>query len=261
LDAAWDISQQDGPDPICEPAVVVHSAARLGSYQQPIADATELFAVNVGGTVRVAQWCASKQVQQLILISGAIVYGEWTGSPRDESELATPWISGPYAVSKYCSEQAASLVQEAGISLTVLRLSSLYGAGYTSGLVQRLLKQGRESGTIQLRPPLDDSFDLLNVEDAARTVALAVENGTGGLWNVGGGKLTTIKEVAELCSNQAGAEVSFSNETANRPPRIINWVNDEKARSELGHTNQITVDAGIAAIASSIAKEAAEYRS
>jgi len=254
VDAVWDISQQEGPDIDCQPEAVVHVAARIGSYRQPISEATDLFDVNVGGTLRVAQWCVSRQVSQLILISGAIVYGEWTDSSKDEDQLPSPWAAGPYAVSKWCGEQAASLVKDAGIKLTILRLSSLYGEGYERGLVQRLLQQGQEIGTIELRPPFDDSFDLLNVADAAKTVCLAFEGGQEGTWNVGGGSLTTVHELVEACSRQVGAQVSYSDEDPERSPRIINWVNDQKARAELGHANHVSLNAGIAAIAAEIGR-------
>ena len=251
VDAQWDISQQDRPDPDCEPAAVVHSAARIGSYQHPFSESTALFDVNVTGSLRVARWCIARQVQRLILISSAIVYGEWTDSPKGEKALVKPWIAGAYAVSKWCSEQVASLVKGAGIKLTILRLSSLYGTDYERGLVQRLLQQGRETGDIHLRPPLDDAFDLLYVSDAACTVGRALQSEREGLWNVGSGSLTTIGELAELCSKHVGARVTHSGDASDRPPRIINWVRDERARLELGHINQVSVDAGIAAIASS----------
>lgn len=261
VDAVWDISQQESPTIDYQPRAVVHAAALIGSYRQSISEATDLFETNVRGTLRVAQWCVSKQVRQLILISSAIVYGEWTGTSKDEKDLPSPWVAGPYAVSKWCAEQAASLVKNTGIKLTILRLSSLYGEGYESSLVQRLLQQGQAKNTIELRQPFDDSFDLLNVADAARTVCLAFERGLEGTWNVGSGSLTTIQTLVEACSRQINAEVFYSNEAPERPPRVINWVNDQKARVELGHSNQVSLNAGIMAIASEIDKTSAEWTS
>ena len=210
-DVIWDITLKDGPQPNCNPAAVVHAAARVGSYQQPLSEATILFDVNVTGTLRVAQWCVSHQVKRLVLISGAIVYGEWSDSPKNEEAVVNPWLAGPYAVSKWCGEQAASVVRSTAMELTILRLSSLYGPGYESGLIQRLLKQGMETGNINLDPPFDDAFDLLNVHDAAATVERALEAKHAGLWNVGGGGSTGAgPTVAAGAGAGAGASAGAS---------------------------------------------------
>jgi len=252
VDATWDISQQDAPGPNCEPSVVVHAAALTGHYHQPLSEAIPLFNVNVLGTLRVANWCVSREVQKLVLVSGAIVYGEWTGFRKSEANPAKPWLAGPYAVSKWCSEQVACMVMHSGCELTILRLSSLYGVGYDKGLIQRMLRQGIQTGSIHLKPPFGDAFDLLHVSDAARTVQRAIENSQTGLWNVGSGKLTTIRELAEICARQVNAQVSLSDTESTRPARIINWVDDRKARSELGHENLTTLDMGISEIEESL---------
>ncbi len=253
LDAVWDVSHQETPDPEVRPRVVVHAAARMGSYRQPLSAAVPLFEANVTGTLRVARWCESRHVERFVLVSGAIVYGRWDDSPKSETDLPDPWAAGPYAVSKWCSEQAASLIRNGETELTILRLSSLYGSGYVSGLPQRLLREARHDGTLALAPPLDDAFDLLHVADAARTVRLAVESEAPGLWNVGSGELTTVHRLGEVCARQGGAIVGVSDISPERPRRILNWVDDGKARRELGHVNELTVDAGVEEIARGLA--------
>jgi nucleoside-diphosphate-sugar epimerase len=133
--------------------------------------------------------------------------------------------------------------------LAILRFSSLYGPGYDDGLPQRLLRQGRDTGSIEIRPPLDDAFDLLHVSAAAQTVRRAVESEGPGLWNVGSGELTTIRRLAEVCAEHARSELSVSDSLADRPGRILNWVDDGRARRELGHVNELTLDAGVDEIA------------
>jgi len=232
--------------------VVVHAAARVGSYQQSLAEADPLFDANVSGSLRVARWCVSEQVERLILISGAIVYGKWSNASKSEDDPVEPWAAGPYAVSKWCSEQVASLVRCAGVELTVLRLSSLYGTGYSSGVVQRFLKEGRETGQISLKPPFDDRFDLLHVSDAARAVERAVGMDRAGLWNVGSGEVTTIQELGEMCAAEVNVPLGCSTEGPTRDARTINWVDDQKARDELGHKNLVPLKSGISEIAKSI---------
>ena len=252
VDARWDVTKQDTPQPNCKPSVVVHAAARLGSYQQPLSEAIPLFETNVEGTLRVARWCISVEVQTLILISSAIVYGEWKNAAKSEEDPVQPWLAGPYAVSKWCSEQVAPLVRSAGIGLTILRLSSLYGIGYAGGLIPQLLRSGQRNGSIPLDPPYNDAFDLLHVSDAASTILCAMDGNRTGIWNLGGGALTTIRDVAETCAKQFNVRVNLSNSASSRGPRIINWVDDEKARGHLGHKNRVTLDLGISEIAQSM---------
>jgi len=244
-EVVWDISQDAGPNEYCQPEVVVHAAAHVGQYQQPIAESEELFQVNIGGTARVADWCVSQGVKRLVLISGAIVYGRWSGIPKSEADQEDAWAAGPYSVSKLCAEKVASLVLNHKIELCILRLSSLYGPGYKNGLPQRLIGEGRENGVISLSPPFDDGFDLLHISDAAETVANAVALNGSGVWNVGSGQVTVIQDLAQACADSVDARLEFSQRGSSRAPRIINWVNDQKARRDMGHTNKVSLQVGI----------------
>ena len=252
VDAHWDISCQDRPRPDCNPKIVVHAAAVIGSYGSSLETAIPQLDVNVTGTMRVVRWCQAQGVEKLVLISGAIVYGRWNESPKTEDDPLQPWWAGHYAVSKWCSEGVASLFESAEGRVTILRLTSLYGMQYGAGLIPRLLNQGLETGSIHLEPPFDDGFDLLHLQDAAQAVRLAVDSAKSGIWNVGGGNLASIREVAELCATQANATLTLSDAAPERAARIINWVDDSKARQELGHTNQVSLNMGITEITQSL---------
>lgn len=249
IDTAWDLAQQQSPEPDLRPKIVVHAAAITGSYQQPISESEALFEVNVSGTLRLARWCESAGVKRLIMISGAIVYGRWEDSPKLETDVPEPWVAGPYAVSKWCSEQAASLIKNTQTEITILRLSSLYGSGYRYGLPQRMLFGARQAGKLILKPPLNDAFDFLHVSDAATTVHHAIESESVGLWNVGSGGLLTIHKLGQVCAEQVGVPITVTNDSINRPNRILNWVDDNNARIDLGHQNKVSIEAGIAEIA------------
>lgn len=249
VDSQWDISFQDAPESDCRPRTVVHSAAHLGRYGSSLDGAISQFDVNATGTLRVVRWCAENNVSRLVLISGAVVYGQWDESPKIETDPTEPWWAGPYAVSKWASEGAASLFLGLGGQLTILRLTSLYGKDYKTGLIPRFIQEGQQTGTINLDPPFDDSFDLLHVEDAAQTVRSAVESEYSGIWNAGGGSLVTIKAIAEACSTEVDASLTLSGDPPPRSGRITNWVNDQKARRELGHSNSVSLSEGISEIA------------
>ena len=251
VDVVWDLAAQDLPETDVTPDIVVHAAAAIGRYRHPVSEALPLFDVNVQGTLRIVRWSVSKKIRRFILVSSASVYGEWQNSPKCEADPGFPWKAGAYAVSKWCSEQVAHLVAEVGCELSILRLSSIYGPAYTQSLIQRFLRTARDEGSLMLQPPFDDAFDLIHVADAAETVLRAVESPQSGLWNVGG-TLATIAELASTCARIMKADITFSEGKAERPARILNWVDDEKARRDLGHINIISLESGIVEMARTV---------
>ena len=245
----WDISKQTNPSIKYQPSVVVHLAAKRGRYKNDNHTDEMLFDVNVTGTYRVINWCIRNGVKLVILSSGAIVYGEWGKEPKVETDPVKPWSAGTYAVSKWCSEQVSYLAEQAGLMVLILRFSSLYGIGYQSGLIQRLLRFGSSEGFIELNPPFDDCFDLLHVQDAAHAIMLALKNNASGIYNIGCGRLVSIKEIAEICAQNTNSKLNLVDNNNQRPARILNWVSNEKAMKELGYESQVSLENGISEIA------------
>lgn len=248
-EATWDITSTGGPTPPEIPHTIVHAAARRASIDDNKRD-QELWDVNVAGTARVVEWGLQNGVKRIVLMSGALVYGSWT-QPRKEDDEPNAALAGYYALSKWTSERIALAACQANCEVAILRLSSLYGAAYKQGLIRHFIAQARDDGRIRVDPPLDDAFDLLHLDDAAITVANTVEGTGTGLWNVGGGRLHSLLEVAEVCAKVVGATVEQSRRKPRRPARILNWVDDSRARTELGHRNTISLIAGVREIASS----------
>lgn len=242
-DATWDVTSAHGPSPPIMPYTLVHTAARRAPIDANKRDEL-LWDVNVGGTARVVEWALSRGVKRIVLASGAIVYGEWA-SPRLEDDEPDAARAGYYALSKWAAERIASTACQSRCGLTILRFSSLYGAAYKTGLIRHFLGQARTDGTIRIDPPFDDAFDLLHLEDAAVTIANAVDYDRCALWNVGGGEVTSLRDMAQVCARIAGATVEQSRRKARRKSRILNWVNDSRARREIGHSNTITLASGI----------------
>jgi nucleoside-diphosphate-sugar epimerase len=242
-EVVWDIMTDAGPSTEEIPSVIVHAAARRASLDEKKRD-EEVWNTNVGGTARVVEWGLQRGVKRIVVTSGALVYGDWT-SPRREDEDPNAAAAGYYGLSKWASEQIALTACKLECEVSILRLSSLYGAEYKTGLIRHFLKMAREDGSVRVDPPLDDAFDLLHLRDAASTVAAAVDHKEPGLWNVGGGGLCSLLEIAETCAQVAGATVTQSRRKAKRKARILNWVDDSKARRELGHRNTVSLAEGV----------------
>jgi UDP-glucose 4-epimerase len=208
----------------------------------------QLWTVNVEGTARVIEWAIRHGVKRIVLTSSALVYGSWE-EPRVEDDEPNAAAAGYYALSKWASERIAMTACRASCEVAILRLSSLYGPAYKTGLIRHFLAQAEADRSIRVDPPLDDAFDLLHLTDAAATVANAVDRGGTGTWNVGGGSPTSLMEIARTCAAVYCASVEVSRRKARRKARILNWVNDSRARRELSHRNSVSLEEGIRQIA------------
>lgn len=246
-DVVWDVTKGDGPQAAVRPHTIVHAAARRASFDEKKRDEA-VWDVNVGGTAHVVEWALSNGVKRIIVISSAIVYGDWK-VPRSESEEANPAAGGYYALSKWAAERLAQTACQSHCELVILRLSSLFGASFKTGLIRHFLAQAKLDGRIRIDAPVDDAFDLLHVTDAATTVVNAVESPKTGVWNVGGGEITSLTRIAEACASITGATIEQSRRRAKRECRILNWVDDTRARVDFGHRNTVTLARGVEEIA------------
>lgn len=96
----------------------------------------QFFAVNADATERLAEAARAAGVRHFVLASSVAVYGGNVNGPCDEKSTCNP-ISA-YARSKLEGEQLATQVANEQMSLTILRLATLYGPG-DPGNVARLM--------------------------------------------------------------------------------------------------------------------------
>jgi nucleoside-diphosphate-sugar epimerase len=184
-DAAWrgrvDVACADlaGADPL-EPActgidVVVHLALPV------LGDAAERLALAVSGTERLLDAMVRASVRRVVLASSFAVY-DWErvrGVLTEDSPLRGPDAPGvdPYAVAKLRQEQvAARLAARHALELTVIRPSSLWGAGRLDGG-----DVGRRVGPLLLVVGPRRRLRICHVESCADAFVRALERPAAGL--------------------------------------------------------------------------------
>jgi nucleoside-diphosphate-sugar epimerase len=117
---------------------VIHTAGLAHIFKKSQAFLAPFKAVNEEGTANVCHAAAKTGVEHFILISSVSVYGTSTRGVFDEKTPCSP--EGPYAESKFRAEQRAiEIAQRFGMSLTILRLATLYGEN-DPGNVARLMR-------------------------------------------------------------------------------------------------------------------------
>lgn len=111
--------------------VVVHCAARVHQMNDLAADPLiEFRRVNCAGTLQLARSAASAGVRRFVFISSVKVMGEVTVPGAPFSVHDEPKPVDPYGVSKWEAEQQlATLCQDTGMELVVIRPPLVYGPG------------------------------------------------------------------------------------------------------------------------------------
>jgi nucleoside-diphosphate-sugar epimerase len=225
---------------------VVHLSAHPDA---PLAEAQRIFEANLGGTLRVLGAAREARHPPHVLLASSIkVYGRAEQMPLRESTPEAP--TSAYAVSKAAADRIGLLFhQQAGVPVSVLRLTQVYGPGQPPGmLVQQLVEAARSKKALDMTSG-EQTRDLLFVDDAIDAFVRALDRPerAGRVLNVGTGVETRLCDLAR----------AFHALVPSAPrPRIGAipyrdgelWrqvVDPATARGELGFAARVGIDEGL----------------
>jgi UDP-glucose 4-epimerase len=190
-----------------KPQVINHHAAQMDvrrSVQDPVFDATE----NILGSLRLMIAAVAAGVGKIVYAStGGATYGEVTDIPVNESLLPNPVCQ--YGISKHTVEHYLFLYRRLyGLDYTVLRYPNVYGprqnphgeAGVVAIFTGQMLRGARPT----IFGDGSKSRDYVYVGDIVRADVLALERGSGGLYNIGSGRETTDQQVYDAVAAATG---------------------------------------------------------
>lgn len=231
---------------------VVH-AAGTGGEADCLADPTRSLLAHVHGTQLLAREAMETNVARFVFTSTIAVYGTYHTRPMPLTEVLEPRPDEFYGALKATAERA---LIDSG-RFRILRLSNVYG--YGSGLFS--LSSGVAGKFVELiaqgKPPRvygDGSqlIDYAHVDDVCRAyeLALDVPEGESFVYNVGGGRPVSVRELAETAAHLAEeltgvrAEIDYAPAPEGKlwPDR---WLSVEKIERELGWRPQISVEDGM----------------
>lgn len=218
-----------------KPAWVFHLAT-YGAYSWQT-DLQQIVQTNFVGTTNLVPACLQAGFEAFVHAGTSSEYG-YKDHPPTECEWVEP--NSHYAVTKasatlFCRYTA----QKEGVRLRTLRLYSAYGPYEDPRrLIPTLIRHGLD-GTL---PPLvnpDIARDYVYVDDICEAFILAAECEQGepdGVYNVGTGTQTTLREVVALAREEL--RISAEPQWGTMPDRqwdTTTWVADSrKIRAELG---------------------------
>ncbi len=235
-------------------ADVIHTAA-VASESACRTNPVNSFEVNVKGTLNVAEVSRLKDLR-LIYLSSQAVYGDlhWKDLTPIKEEEAPRTICGVYASHKMMGETIVkSYSQIYGLSTLILRPTWVYGPGQTTvqNPVSIILEKAIKKEPFILKEGGDHPLPYTYVKDLAQAVLLSIrtKNPKHSVFNVDGGRLVTVREVAEAVREvipDAKIEVgpgywpTISQQTPVRGPGDLT-----RARQDLGYESRYNIREGI----------------
>ncbi|WP_338525655.1 SDR family oxidoreductase [Pseudomonas batumici] len=120
--------------------VIVHAAARVHVMNDEAPDPLAAFrAVNVQGTMKLAEQAASAGVRRFVFLSSIKVNGEGTTKGSAYSADSLPAPSDPYGISKMEAEQALrALAERTGMEVVIIRPVLVYGPGVKANFLKMM---------------------------------------------------------------------------------------------------------------------------
>jgi UDP-glucose 4-epimerase len=250
FEAGGDITQTDILDAALKGADgVFHFAALwlLQCHEYP----RTAFEVNVRGTFNVLDACVRNGVKRLVWSSSASVYGDAVEEPMTEEH---PFNNKNfYGATKICGEAMARAYHfRYGLDYVGLRYMNVYGPrqdyrGAYIAVIMKMLDSIDRGGGPTILGDGSESFDFVAVEDCARANVCAMRAAvTDRFYNVGTGKRTSLKEVADKLLNLTGSNQPINYAPSNQATLVRNRIGSPtKAKNEIDFEANIDLDEGL----------------
>jgi len=203
-----DVRETDKLTAVCAGVDVIVHLAALPQVQFSIDEPVKTHDVNVNGTLSVLEAARAAGVKRIVYAASSSVYGD-----QDTLPLSTdlpPQPKSPYALQKYVGEEMMKLWSSIyKIETVSLRFFNVYGPhldpnGPYALVIGRFLKLALEREPLTITGDGSQTRDFIHVKDVIEAIskAAAVSGvGDGEVLNVGAGKQTTVKDLAEMISD------------------------------------------------------------
>jgi UDP-glucose 4-epimerase len=230
-----------------QPDVCFHLAAQIDvrvSVEQPDLDAD----VNVVGTIRVLEAAREHGTKVVFSSTGGAIYGE-CDRPAHEEDPRRPLA--PYGVSKLAAEEyIAAYNRLYGLGHVSLRFGNVYGPRQDphgeAGVVSIFMSALRDGKTPRIFGDGTQTRDYVFVADVVAATVAAAEH-DGGVFNVGTGSETSVRELYDEVQRVSGIERE-AEQADPRPGELQRSVLDTSlAQRELGWKAERSLEEGLAA--------------
>jgi UDP-glucose 4-epimerase len=229
--------------------LVFHMAALVGvkfASRRPL----EVLDGNVDGLRSALRASVKGKVGKFVFASSSEVYGNTGVVPMSEDLPLSP--VSPYGVSKIVGEEyCRAFCRRYGLRTSVVRYFNVYGPGQSredkSWVVPSFLTNAIEGRPLLVHGSGGQTRDFTFVSDAVEGTVLVAQKdeGSGECYNIGTGRETSIRELAELVLRLNGGKGSIVH-TRQRAFHIERrCANISKAEQRLGFRPRVTLEDGL----------------
>ena len=259
----WDLTSPDAVRALFDasrPEIVVHLAAEVGGIGANRAQPGRFFYANMAMGLHVVEEARRRGVAKLLGLATVCAYPKYTPVPFSEDDLWNGFpeeTNAPYGVAK----KALLLMMQSyraqyGLNAIGLLPVNLFGPGdnfdpetshVIPGLVRKFIEaRQRGNSHVTCWGSGSASREFLYVDDCAEAVALALERYDGAEpVNVGAGRETTIRELAERIGRLCGftGELRWDRTRPDGQPRRC--LDTTRAEEEFGFTARVGLEEGL----------------
>jgi UDP-glucose 4-epimerase len=228
-------------------------AAGTGGEADCLKDPTRSLLAHVYGTQTLAREAARANVARLVYTSTVAVYGTYHARPMPLTEEMEVRPDEFYGALKATAERA--LIERG--RFRILRLSNVYGYGsglfsLSSGVAGKFVELIGRGEPLRVYGDGSQLIDYAHVDDVCRAYELALRapESEGFVYNVGGGRPVSVRELAEtaaaLAWESAGRRAPV--ESAPAPADKIwpdRWLSIAKIERELGWRPRVSIEDGM----------------
>jgi len=209
------------------------------------------FNTNVAGTFNVMEACVKNDIKRLVWSSSASVYGDALTEPMEEDH---PFNNKNfYGATKIAGEaMLRSFHHRYGLNYVGLRYMNVYGPrqdyhGAYIAVIMKMLDAIDRGDAPTIMGDGSEAFDFVAVEDCAKAnVCGMTANTTDEFYNVGTGKRTSLKEVAEKLLNLTGCNKEIQYAPRSQATLVKNRIGSPvKAIKEINFNAEIDLDEGL----------------
>lgn len=227
---------------------VFHQAA-IPSVPRSVADPLKTNDAGITGTLTVLVAARDCGIEKVVFASSSSVYGETESLPKREDMECRPM--SPYAVTKLAGEHYCRVFNELyNLKTVALRYFNVYGPmqdpkSEYAAVVPKFIDCALRGEAFPIHGDGLQSRDFTFVGDVVRANLMAAESNATGVYNIGGGKRTTVVELAQAISEVVGTEMKV----VHLPPRPgdvkDSWADISKAYRDFGFKPAFTLREGI----------------
>ncbi|MDF2546826.1 MAG: NAD-dependent epimerase/dehydratase [Anaerosolibacter sp.] len=232
-----------------QPSILFHLAAHYAnelSIQEPEINLD----INTKGTLVQLEIARRLGIKRFVYASTSCVYAPLSQAMKEEHEIIP---HTPYGISKLAGEYYCNFYSKMyDLPVTILRYFNSYGPreGFNEyrGVVPRFIENAIKGLPIIVTGNGNEKRDFTFVKDTVRGTVLSahMDEGKNQVFNIGTGKATTIRQLAETIKNvtKSSSPIVFSDrrewdETIEREANI------EKAKQLLGYAPKYDLEQGI----------------